>query len=68
MYAKAVELADSGDEGATAALVAMLLGMRASEIVSRRVSVLDEDSAPGDLLVDSVQQDSSGASHARSAG
>jgi integrase len=49
-YAKAVELADGGDEGATAALVAMLLGMRASEIVSRRVSDLDEDSAPGDLL------------------
>lgn len=49
-YAKAVELADGGDEGATAALVAMLLGMRASEIVSRLVSDLDEDSAPGDLL------------------
>jgi integrase len=49
-YAKAVELADGGDDGATAALVAMLLGMRASEIVSRLVSDLDEDSAPGDLL------------------
>lgn len=49
-YTKAVELADGGDEGATAALVAMLLGMRAGEIVSRRVSDLDEDSAPGDLL------------------
>ena len=49
-YNKAVDLADGGDEGATAALVALLLGMRASEIVSRRVSDLDEDSAPGDLL------------------
>ena len=39
-----------GDDGATAALVAMLLGMRASEIVSRRVADLDEDLAPGDLL------------------
>src|SRR5450755_3890649 len=28
----------------------MLLGMRASEIVSRRVADLDEDEAPGDLL------------------
>lgn len=49
-YTKAVELADGGDEGATAALAAMLLGMRASEIVSRRVADLDEDDAPGDLL------------------
>lgn len=49
-YAKALELADAGDQGAIAALVAMLLGMRASEIVSRVVSDLDEDAAPGDLL------------------
>lgn len=49
-YVKAVELAEKGDEGATAALVALLLGMRASEITSRRVRDLDEDSAPGDLL------------------
>lgn len=49
-YAKALDLADGGDEGATGALVAMLLGMRASEIISRRVSDLDEDQAPGDLL------------------
>jgi integrase len=49
-YAKAIELAASGDQGAIAALVAMLLGMRASEIVSRVVSDLDEDAAPGDLL------------------
>ncbi|HEY1817399.1 MAG TPA: site-specific integrase [Kofleriaceae bacterium] len=49
-YKKAVELGDGGDEGAVAALVAMLLGMRASEIVSRVVSDLDEDEAEGDLL------------------
>ncbi len=49
-YSKAVELAARGDRGATAALTAMLLGLRASEIVSRRVSDLDEDEAPGDLL------------------
>jgi integrase len=49
-YIKAVELAEDGDDGATAALVALLLGMRASEITSRRVSDLDEDEAPGDLL------------------
>ena len=49
-YVKAVELAEGGDEGATAVLVALLLGMRASEITSRRVSDLDEDEAPGDLL------------------
>ncbi len=49
-YVKAVELVERGDEGATAALVALLLGMRASEITTRRVVDLDEDSAPGDLL------------------
>lgn len=49
-YLKALELADRGDEGATAALVALLLGMRASEITSRRVRDLDEDESPGDLL------------------
>ncbi|MEJ7598465.1 MAG: site-specific integrase [Kofleriaceae bacterium] len=49
-YVKAVALAARGDEGATAALVALLLGMRASEITTRRVADLDEDGAPGDLL------------------
>ena len=67
-YAKAVELADGGDEGATAALVAMLLGMRASEIVSRRVSDLDEDSAAGDLLWIPCSKTPAGAPHARGAG
>ena len=49
-YTVAVRLANAGDQGATVALVAMLLGMRASEIVSRRVRDLDEDAEPGDLL------------------
>lgn len=49
-YVKALDLADGGDQGAVAALVALLLGMRASEIVSRLVGDLDEDQAPGDLL------------------
>ncbi len=49
-YVKAVALAERGDEGATAALVALLLGMRASEITTRRAADLDEDGAPGDLL------------------
>jgi integrase len=49
-YRKAIELATTGDQGATAALVALLLGMRASEIVSRRVADLDEEHEPADLL------------------
>jgi integrase len=49
-YTKALELAENDDEGAIAALVALLLGMRASEIVSRKVADLDDDEAPGDLL------------------
>lgn len=49
-YAKALELAAAGDAGATAALVALLLGMRASEIVSRRVRDLDTDRVAGDVL------------------
>lgn len=49
-YAKALALAADGDQGAIAGLTALLLGMRAGEIVSRRVRDLDEDAAPGDLL------------------
>jgi integrase len=49
-HSKALELATAGDQGAVGALVAMLLGMRASEIVSRRVVDLDSDTAPGDLM------------------
>jgi integrase len=41
--AKATELADSGEAGAVAAMMALLLGMRASEIVSRVVRDLDDD-------------------------
>lgn len=49
-YAKALELADNDDEGAIAALTTLLLGLRASEVVSRKVRDLDDDEAPGDLL------------------
>lgn len=49
-YGTALAMADEGDQGAIAGLVALLLGMRASEIVSRRVADLDSDAAPGDLL------------------
>lgn len=49
-YRAALELAGGGDQGAIAALVALLLGLRAGEIVSRRAGDLDEDAAPGDLL------------------
>lgn len=49
-YVTALELAEEDDQGAIAALVALLLGMRASEIVTRRVGDLDDDEEPGDLL------------------
>lgn len=49
-YAKAVELADADDQGAIAALVALTLGLRASEIVSRKVGDLDDDQEQADLL------------------
>jgi len=41
--AKAMELADAGEPGAVAAMMALLLGMRASEIVSRVVRDLDDE-------------------------
>lgn len=41
--ATAIELADDGDIGAVVALVALLLGMRASEIISRVVRDVDDD-------------------------
>lgn len=50
LYMMVLFKARRSDDGAIAALVAMLLGMRANEIVSRRVSDLDEDLAPCDLL------------------
>lgn len=49
-FVKALSFAEKGDKGAVAGLMAMLLGMRAGEVVSRRVADLDEDTAPGDLL------------------
>lgn len=49
-YATALDLADGDDQGAIAALVALLLGLRANEIVSRRVQDLDDDETAGDLL------------------
>lgn len=49
-YRAALELTTSGDQGAIAALVALLLGMRASEIISRHVGDLDEEQGPADLL------------------
>jgi len=42
---QAVKLAKSGDEGAVATLMSLLMGMRASEIVSRVVRDLDDDAA-----------------------
>ena len=41
--AKAMELADAGEPGAVAAMMALLLGMRASEITSRAVRDLDDE-------------------------
>ena len=41
--AKALQLADSGDVGAIMAMVALLMGLRASEITNRVVRDLDDD-------------------------
>jgi integrase len=41
--AKAMEWADAGDDGATAAAMALLMGMRGSEICERIVRNLDDD-------------------------
>lgn len=41
--AKACELADQGEDGAVAALMTLLLGMRASEVVSRQVRDVDDE-------------------------
>jgi integrase len=40
---KALELAAAGDPGAVAALVALLMGFRASEVINRSVRDLDDD-------------------------
>jgi integrase len=45
---KTLELADDGEEGAIAAMMALVMGMRASEIVTRIVRDLDDE---GRLLV-----------------
>lgn len=49
-YQAALELAESGDDGAVAALCACLLGLRASEIVSLRAGDVDEDLELGDTI------------------
>lgn len=49
-YRKALQLANDGDDGAIAALMTIVVGLRCSEIVSRRVCDLDEDEAPCDLV------------------
>ena len=41
--AKALQFADQGEEGAVAAMMSLLMGMRASEIVSRIVRDLDDE-------------------------
>lgn len=41
--AKALELADEGEAGAVAALVTLVMGLRAGEVVSRVVRDLDDD-------------------------
>lgn len=49
-YLKAIELAGEGDVGAIAALSAMLLGMRSTEICSIKAGDIDEDEHPADLV------------------
>lgn len=49
-YRKALDLANGGDEGAIAALFSIMLGMRATEIVTRRVHDLDTDREECDLI------------------
>jgi hypothetical protein len=41
--AKATERANAGEEGAAAAMLALLLGMRATEITARVVRDLDDE-------------------------
>lgn len=50
LYAKVLEMAHAGDQRAAIALVAILCGLRASEIVRLRVRDLDDDELPGDVL------------------
>lgn len=50
LYSKALELATAGDSGASAVLVGLLLGLRASEICKRQVRDVDMDQYPADVL------------------
>lgn len=50
LFRKAVDLAEGGDQGATIALTAIVLGPRASEITRLRVRDLDTDELEGDVL------------------
>lgn len=50
-FAKAKELGEEGHHGAVASLMALVLGMRASEIVSRTVRDCDEEMLPCDTLI-----------------
>lgn len=54
---EAFELADRGDEGTVAAMVSLVMAMRASEIVSRSVRDLDDE---GQLLWDPGDEDGGG--------
>lgn len=49
-YRAALDMAGAGDQGAIAGLVALLLGMRANEIVSRRVADVEHYDEPADAL------------------
>jgi hypothetical protein len=62
--ATAVDLADGGEEGAVAALLALVMGMRANEIVSRVARDLDD----GGAALDPRLEDRGGAQEAASAG
>jgi len=49
-HATAMALADEGDQGALAALLACLVGLRASEIVGLTVRSIDERDEPADII------------------
>jgi integrase len=49
-FGAALEMVEAGDSGAVAGIVAVLLGLRASEIVGLVCGNLDEDERPGDVI------------------
>ncbi len=49
-HATAISLAEEGDQGALAALLACLVGLRASEIVGLTVRSIDERDEPADVI------------------